>query len=297
MAHTHGHNGNGKCIECAVPQLARNHYFTGKLLVERDFREEQEFLLGKDRRHNQELHGWGAVCGLRVKQHPSEECRRQYVVIEPGTAVDCCGREILVTHEEYFDFREQLPAEWLVPPAEGEVAQTHKLQICLRYAECPTEDIPALFDECGCDDDACQPNRILESFALELHVDEPEHVHEVIGPRLDRTTTLAIDDAFRVAVNEQKRRLHVLTSTTTAGASSFAITSYSLDDHHQEQPTIAGTGVAKDLAVSDDGEHTYLAVGTDGGDLEIRVFAEGDAAPANTLTFAGQAAREVVLVP
>ena len=76
MAHTHEHNGNGTCVECAVPQLARNNYFTGKLLVERDFREEQDYFLGKDRRHNQELHGWGVVCGLKVKQHPREDCPR-----------------------------------------------------------------------------------------------------------------------------------------------------------------------------------------------------------------------------
>ena len=96
MAHTHGHNGNGTCVECATPQLARNNYFTGKLLVERDFREEQDYFLGKDRRHNQELHGWGVVCGLKVKQHPDENCRDRYVIVEPGTAIDCCGHEILV---------------------------------------------------------------------------------------------------------------------------------------------------------------------------------------------------------
>ena len=86
MAHTHGHNGNGTCVECATPQLARNNYFTGKLLVERDFREEQDYFLGKDRRHNQELHGWGVVCGLKVKQHPDENCRDRYVIVEPAPA-------------------------------------------------------------------------------------------------------------------------------------------------------------------------------------------------------------------
>jgi len=36
------------CVECAVPQMARNHFFTGKLLVERDFTDEQRYLIGKD---------------------------------------------------------------------------------------------------------------------------------------------------------------------------------------------------------------------------------------------------------
>jgi hypothetical protein len=86
---------NSTCIECEVPQLARNHYFTGKLLVERDFTDEQRYLIGKDRRHNQRLHGWGTVCGLRVREHEDCNCRETYLIVEPGTAVDCCGREIL----------------------------------------------------------------------------------------------------------------------------------------------------------------------------------------------------------
>ena len=32
---------NGVCVECDIPQLARNNYFTGKLLVERDFTDEK----------------------------------------------------------------------------------------------------------------------------------------------------------------------------------------------------------------------------------------------------------------
>lgn len=33
------------CVECEVPQLARNHYFTGKLLVLRDFDDEQRYFI------------------------------------------------------------------------------------------------------------------------------------------------------------------------------------------------------------------------------------------------------------
>src|ERR1044071_6018429 len=100
MAHHTTNRSNGNCTECATPQLARNHYFTGKLLVERDFTDEQRYLTGKDQRHNQTLHGFGVVCGLRVKEHPNPGCRNRYVVVEPGTAIDCCGREILVKREQ-----------------------------------------------------------------------------------------------------------------------------------------------------------------------------------------------------
>src|SRR3954464_13084448 len=155
MACCKGHSAGETCVECATPQLARNNYFTGKLLVERDFREEQEYFAGKHRRHNQEPHGWGAVCGLKVKQHPDESCRDRYVIVEPGTAIDCCGHEILVEHDEYVDVRRLIPDEgYDVPEGETEPPE-HRLQICLRHVECPTEEVPALFDDCGCDDDAC----------------------------------------------------------------------------------------------------------------------------------------------
>ena len=60
----HGsYSGAGTCVDCEIPVMARNNYFTGKLMVERDFRDEQGYFIGKDRRHDQYLHGWGAVCG------------------------------------------------------------------------------------------------------------------------------------------------------------------------------------------------------------------------------------------
>ena len=74
MACCNGHNTrhDESCVECESPQLARNNFFTGKLLVERDFTDEQRFFLGKERRHNQRLHGWGTVCGLKVEPHPNQ---------------------------------------------------------------------------------------------------------------------------------------------------------------------------------------------------------------------------------
>src|SRR5712691_11191860 len=131
---THTRRPCSNCGEDSVPQLARNNYFTGKLLVERDFTDEQRYNVGKQRRHNAHLHGSGSVCGLKVKQYPNEHCRDQYVMIEPETAVDCCGREQMVTHEEYFDYKAKID-EKKVELDDRE----HTLQICLRYSECPTE--------------------------------------------------------------------------------------------------------------------------------------------------------------
>src|SRR3954447_14039685 len=94
---THTKTSHGHCPDCEAPQRARNFYFQGKLLVERDFTDEQMFFLGKHLRHNKYLHGEGVVCGLTVKQHQNPACRDRYVLIEPGYAIDCCGHEILVS--------------------------------------------------------------------------------------------------------------------------------------------------------------------------------------------------------
>ena len=79
------------------------NYFTGKLLVERDFTDETRFHMEKLRHHQQQLHGWGVVCGLKVKPHPNPACRDRFVCIEPGSAVDCCGHDIIVREEECVD--------------------------------------------------------------------------------------------------------------------------------------------------------------------------------------------------
>ena len=165
MRHANG-NGHGTCVECEVDQLARNHYFRGKLLVERDFTDEQRYHLTKQRRHNRVLHGAGVACGLRVKEHPEASCRDEYVVVEPGVAIDCCGREIVVAREHYLKLPERVLAD-------GGTDGKHVLRVRIAYAECATEDVPALFDDCACDDTATQPNRILEAFAIGIQVDPP----------------------------------------------------------------------------------------------------------------------------
>src|SRR5690349_15063008 len=85
---------------CEAEAPTRNHYFTGKLLVERDFTDEQHYFREKLRLHHQRLHGVGVVCGLAVVQHPNESCRDRLVILEPGSAVDCCGHDVYVIEPE-----------------------------------------------------------------------------------------------------------------------------------------------------------------------------------------------------
>jgi DNA-binding beta-propeller fold protein YncE len=200
------------CVECDIAQLARNNYFTGKLLVERDFTDEQRYLLGKLRRHNRYLHGYGVACGLAVGQHPNPACRDRFVVVTPGFAVDCCGREIVLGEEETVDLRELIVDAWRRdhgPQAELD-NQPHTVRLCVRYVECPTEDVPALFDECGCDSDGCRPNRILDSHRFEVVLDPPPASADLDGMSLTWKATIGARRAGRFAVDPVAHRLYLI---------------------------------------------------------------------------------------
>src|ERR1043165_164229 len=103
MHHSYDKANLHQCPACDYGPFTRNNYFTGKLLVERDFTDEQRYYVDKLRHHHQRLHGWGVVCGLKVKQHENPACRDRYVCIEPGFALDCCGHDILVAEQDCID--------------------------------------------------------------------------------------------------------------------------------------------------------------------------------------------------
>ncbi len=72
--------------------VKRLNYFTHQFLREHDFKAEQEYHVAMRRQHNRALHGWGVVEGLEVRKKSEHE-----IVIDPGTAIDNLGREIVLT--------------------------------------------------------------------------------------------------------------------------------------------------------------------------------------------------------
>jgi len=248
MAQTHDHTTQSICPACNFGPFTRNNYFTGKLLVERDFTDEARFHMEKLRHHEQRLHGWGVVCGLKVKPHPNPACRDRFICIEPGTAVDCCGYDIIVHEEECIDIT-QLPA---IRALKEEKEYT--LQICLSYRECPTEEIPVLYDDCGCDDTKCAPNRILESYDVDVIVDPEEAPASFDTPRLKWENTVAIAHATRVALHDATppHRLYVVTADNPA-----IVYQVSADNHVTITSSTPLAQVVA-LAVSNDGVHLYV---------------------------------------
>lgn len=209
MSHSQNSVGNCNCPACGYGPFVRNNYFTGKLLVERDFTDETQFHIEKMRHHEQQLHGWGVVCGLKVKPHPNEACRDRFVCVERGYAVDCCGHDIIVREDECVDLF-ALPEIQALKAAADE--QPHKLQVCVRFRECPTEEIPVLYDDCGCDDTKCAPNRILESWEFGVILDGKDETPPFHTPKLEWTTSLNIAHAEHVALHDDTHRLYVVTA-------------------------------------------------------------------------------------
>jgi hypothetical protein len=258
-----GTNGTAAaCPECDILQLARNNYFTGKLLVERDFTDEQRYTMGKLRRHNQRLHGWGVACGFKVKQHPNPACQSQYVIIEPGTAIDCCGREILLTHEEYFDYEAKFLANWQAQNGPNSQPDTnaHTLQICVSYKECTAENVPAIFDDCSAGAGACQPNRILEGRCFDVITDPPTPAEDPEGVSLKWDFTVNIANVQSIAEDDSSNRLYVLTSSTSGGTSNAALYVYDTTNYTLLTSVTYDGSQGLDVAVAPAGDFVYVAV-------------------------------------
>lgn len=76
----------------------RLNYFTGQLLDEDDFRDEQEYHIESLRSHNQNLHTWGVAKGLNV-----EKTGTKNVTVSTGMAIDSLGRQIKVDQMKEVD--------------------------------------------------------------------------------------------------------------------------------------------------------------------------------------------------
>ncbi len=274
------------CPECAIGPFSRNHYFTGKLLVERDFRDEQTYFIDKLRHHQQLLHGWGVICGLQVVEHPNPACQNRIVCIEPGAAVDCCGHDIVVRERDCIDVTALSGYDDLSGSTD-----THTLQICLKYKECPTEKIPVLYDDCSCDDTQCAPNRILESYDVGLIVDPPSTPDTAHAPGLSWSNSVSIADAVKTIVHAPTTRMYVLNASGTV----FPIRT----DNHSVLTPLALSGSALDLAVSNDGQRLYVVVDLNPRELHVFDTTDLSAAPLHTLPIAGSdnSALELAVMP
>lgn len=136
----------------AVAPLIRPSYFFGQVLGVSDLRDEQGYHMQAHRRHDLALHGWGVIDGLAVEVSTAADV----VEVTPGSAVDPCGREIVVPISVSVQ---------LGPPA-APAQSLEDLEVVLRYVERDVAYEPTI----GATDGAAepgQPSRIEEAYEVD----------------------------------------------------------------------------------------------------------------------------------
>lgn len=144
----------------ASNDFQRPHYFEGKLLSAKDFTKEQEYFLGKLRRHNRYLNGWGIVSGFEVR------IRKEKIIVSPGVAVDCQGNEIVLESRVVLE----------LPPAQ------RQFYVTAVYTETLVNPIPTLTPGSPSPEEQLQYSMVQEGCQIEITSEEPAAKHERIGP-------------------------------------------------------------------------------------------------------------------
>ena len=117
-------NDPGSCGgDCFYPVMERNRYFDGKLMVARDFGDEQNYFNSRHNTHNRYLHGYGIVCGLEIECHPDPGCRPRWIVVRGGMAIDCCGKQLYLGKDTAYEL--SLPQFFA---GEGDIDNTSPVQ-------------------------------------------------------------------------------------------------------------------------------------------------------------------------
>jgi hypothetical protein len=141
---------------CAtIPELERLCYFLGQLLGPADFRAEQAYVANKLALLTRYGLGYGVACGLEVTAtvadpedcaDSTDERRRVVVCVEPGVAVDCRGRLVIVRHPLRVLMWESLGAE-----QRDKFEQGAPVYVSIEFTERPVGPSRAVFH------DACEP--------------------------------------------------------------------------------------------------------------------------------------------
>jgi len=157
-----------------VKSFTRPRYFYGQLLDVRHFESEQNYFRRKLHLLNQIVSGFGVVCGLDVKPGPDDHS----VIVEPGVALDKCGREIVVPCRS-----KKVPIESMPPvppqtpkptdPRQYEQSGDHcdddtwvHLVIC--YSECQTDPEPTFSGGCDSQSNGCSHGAVREMYELKI---------------------------------------------------------------------------------------------------------------------------------
>jgi hypothetical protein len=140
-------------------RLHRLNYFDGRLLTAEDFRTEQAYQLGRARRHNRHVHGWGVINGLDVRVVGN------FVEVSPGAAIDCAGNELVVENGVALS----MPQD------------ARRLVVLMRYVEHGVDPLPTIATDAGAGE-ALNFSHIEEGCELDLSEDAWTDPHPALAP-------------------------------------------------------------------------------------------------------------------
>ncbi|ATY30907.1 hypothetical protein [Sphingomonas psychrotolerans] len=142
----------GDDARCGLPAgFFRLRYFHGKQMRLADYVDEQRYHAGKMRFHNERLHGAGILCGLGVSLLDPDGVALR---VARGAALDDCGREIVVGHDQCVDVDAWYRAQKKLPrrdednPCHPDKENRVRICVVIRYAECSGAPEPAPRNPC-----------------------------------------------------------------------------------------------------------------------------------------------------
>ena len=162
---------------CVVPsEFVRLRYFFGQRLGVLELSDEQAYMVGKQRFHNQRMHGTGVLCGLHGERYaPADQGSTTLLRVSSGAAIDGCGREVVVGWDSCIDVAAWVRQNRADNPdlADPQQPSAQQVWVVLCYQECPSDPAPAPRDPCGCESggcgsDGCENGRLREGFRLGL---------------------------------------------------------------------------------------------------------------------------------
>ena len=158
----------GMCPACAYGPFVRNAYWTGKLMLARDFTDEQRYADRSAAPPQPASARLGR--GLRAEGRAAREARMPRALRLRAAGV---GDRLLRPRSAAA--RDRLRRSLGDPGHQGAQGRARtRRRTCCRSASATASArprrCPVLYDECGCDEDRLAPNRILESYELEIQL-------------------------------------------------------------------------------------------------------------------------------